>query len=437
MDVLRLGLPYTSEYIPDRLIEGYSSMIWTERFQEPGEFELKTSHIRTTMADLPEGTLISHADTQEVMMVEDRVIDVNADGDPELTVTGRSITHFTEHRHVEAKYGKKRFMARDYRPAGAVAVLLWNAFDNATGKDHSRGDDHPWSDKDRIPNVAIVDSVPGSVGDTRGWLLYEGPLYDQILKILVRGDLGLRSRRPANQNVNVVTVGDGILSVPDEPDITAGGSITREVRANSNALIFEIYTGSDRTSDVVFSVDAGDFEKAQYLKSIRGFKTGLEVMTSIHFGDVYRNPTQQAFTGFQRRMGSLDAGEPEYPDEPEEPKAPKSTASDEVKADYKDAYDEWKELHDAWIPKRNRIRDKFIVDTTDEANRELKNLRRVSLFTGDISPFTDFRYKTDYDLGDTVTLQGEYDQTEQLVVSEYVRTEDAEGDRGYPGLTLP
>ncbi len=35
-----------------------------------------------------------------------------------------------------------------------------------------------------------------------------------------------------------------------------------------------------------------------------------------------------------------------------------------------------------------------------------------------------------------VTVLAEYDFSQTMRVSEYIRTEDAEGDRGYPGLVI-
>ncbi len=53
---------------------------------------------------------------------------------------------------------------------------------------------------------------------------------------------------------------------------------------------------------------------------------------------------------------------------------------------------------------------------------------------GQISEESPFKLGRDYYLGDRVTLLGQYDFAQSMRVSEYIRTEDADGDRGYPGL---
>lgn len=456
MDIVRLGPLGDTTYVPDEMVEGYTSMIWTERFLPGGEFELRTPVIDETLDLLPEKSFISHLETDVVMRVETRNIGVNAEGVPELLVKGRDVNTIFSQRHVESKYQKKRKMGGSYRPAGAAAVLIFNAIDNNTGEDVSRAgkDDevwtpYPWGTKDKIPGVSVSDSVPSGVGDTKRWWLEEGPLAEQLLNILIKGDLGIRSIRPAyppsGDTWTIVTVANNAPA--------SYGEITRTDHVNVSQLLFDIYMGVDRShtqsvnDHVIFNVVHGDFDKQEYLFSVENLKTACEVMSSIPIPDVYRNSADEAKTGWDRLVMSYDAGEPEYPDEPakpEHPKEPKSTASEADKAqyqddmdDYRDELDVWQPKHDNWVVKRDNINAEFTDDATDDAKNQLKRQRRTSLFTGDITPFAEYRYKTHYDLGDTVSLFGDYGQVQKMIVSEYVRTEDAEGDRGYPGLVLP
>ncbi len=126
MDILRVS---RTDFVPNMLIEHCSSKIWTERYQDPGEFELRTSQISQIRKLLPTMSLVSHRETDEVMMVETHSIGRDSAGYPELTVKGRSLDAFGEHRYLEGPYpGKKYKMARDYTAAEAAIVLLWNCF---------------------------------------------------------------------------------------------------------------------------------------------------------------------------------------------------------------------------------------------------------------------------------------------------------------------
>ena len=77
----------------------------------------------------------------------------------------------------------------------------------------------------------------------------------------------------------------------------------------------------------------------------------------------------------------------------------------------------------------------FLNVLVQKAQAELKKHGRIRLFDGAISPVSPFHIGEDYNLGDKVTLMAQYGFDQTMIVSEYVRTEDSEGDRGYPGLS--
>lgn len=434
MDVIRLGLPYDSTYKPDALIEGYSSMIWTERFQPAGEFELRTPKVDETMYMLPEDTLISHLETDEVMMVETHEIEEDADGIPELVVKGRSLDSFLENRFIEGVYQKKRTMAKNYTPEGACEVLVWNAVDNPSGKDVTREGDFVWTQKDQIPNVSVTHSVNG-VGLVRARWLMEGQLYPQLMEIMTRGGLGIRMIRPTDHSSGqVVSVSTALAT---------RGDVTRTPTDPITSLRFDFYNGLDRSHiqsvnpKVAFNRLHGHFDKANYLFSSKDAKTAVEIMTSIAASDVYRNSTEEAYEGLRRRVLAFDAGTPDIPAEPEKPDDLKSNATKAQKAAHAKAIDDWLDEHAAWKNKKDTILSNFKDDYQDDVQAALKKQRRISMFTGDISPIAPYKYKTDYNLGDIVTLYGDFGLVQRMVVDEYIRTDDSNGDRGYPGLTLP
>lgn len=441
MDFLRLGKAYTSDYVPDELIEGYNSLIWTERFLDPGEFELKTFDINGVAKLLPEDTLVSHSETREVMLVETHEINLvgeGADAQPELTVRGRSATSILDSRWVESDYQKKRRMRKRYSATAAAAVLLYNAIDNASTFDVTRGDDdpdtegvvnsYPWTDKDVLPNIAITDSAVD--GGTRWWQLEQGVLWPQLQKILFDADLGLRCLRP------IPGLSPGLV-VTVKSALAERGTVVRTDIPDIKSLQFNIYSGIDRSSSVQLSQLQGHLDKPQYLTSVKDYKTALEVMSGeINMSDVFL-PGAAGFTGWRRKVMGFDAGTPEIPKEPERPKDLKSNATKGERASYNKALDDWIDKHAKWKNKRDRIVDDFKEEQGKAALRALKAKRRVDMFSGDISTLSPYTYKTHYDLGDTVMLNGDYGKSAKMIVSEYVRTDDASGDRGFPGLVAP
>lgn len=441
MDLVRLGPAYSTTYIPDQLIEGYNSLIWTERFQAPGEFELKSFDVAGLSALLPEDTLVSHLETQEVMQVETHEIAMvgeGADAEPEITIRGRSASTILEHRWVEANYQKKRRMRKKYSAAAAAGVLIYNAIDNNSGADLTRGDDDPdtegvvnhydWTTKDVIPNV-VVTEVVAREGETRWWKLAEGMLYPQLMRILSSQDLGLRCMRPiVPNNVTVLTV---------KKALAERGTVVRTPQTNVTALRFDIYKGLDRSGSVQLSLLQGHLDNPQYLTSNRNLKSVIEVTSGeVKVGDVYRTG-ESGLTGWQRRASFLDAGTPEIPPQPEKPEELNSNATNAQKQARAEAIDAWKIKMGKWRNKRDNIVADFKEEARKDARRELQTFKRVNMFTGDVSSLAPYKYKTHYDLGDTVTIVGDYGKSHKMVVIEYVRSEDINGDRGYPGLILP
>jgi hypothetical protein len=450
MDFVRLGEPYTTNYVPDALIEGYSSLIFTERHRTPGEFELKTVDIEETMDLLPEDTLVSHLDTDAVMMVETHEITQNEEGHDELTVRGRSLESMTEHRWVEGPYQVKRLMRRNYSPVSAAAVLLYNSFDNASGKDVTRGkeqdlqlvgpynppatgslevNDYPWTLLDRIPNIAITDSAAAD-GTARRWWLDEGLLAPQLQAILDAGNLAIRVIRPTfDKTVQVVTV----KATP----IDERGVVVRTMATNSSSMLFDIYQGVDRRNTVSFSQLQGHLDQPQYLWSNREFKTGVEVKSGVAIGDVYRSTVEAGYSGIRRRIDEHDAGSPEYPPQPVRPPDLRKNATKAQKAKYADEMDDWNDRMEKWRLRRATILSDFQDDAKADALTILRGKRRTKMVIADVSSEAPYKFKTHYNLGDLVTLYGDYGQASTMVVSEYVRTEDINGERGLPGLTTP
>lgn len=443
MDVIRLGLAGTTAYLPTDIIDGYSSMIWTERFQSPGEFQMTTAKVDETLALLPEKTMISTLETDEVMMVETREIEVDDTGNPTLVVRGRTVDSIFEKRHVHGPYQKRRKMAKSYPPSGAAGVLMWNAVDNYSDRDVTRAGDFFNNPLDQLPNVMITTSVSDDGNVKRRWL-QEGPLYNQLYDILVRWDLGLRSIRPISSSGTQIGVATGLAT---------RGTVTKTPKTDIAQLRFDLYNGLDRSHlqsvlpVVAFNTLHDHIDSAKYLFTVKDHRTACRIMSPVGNPTAYRSTAQSLYSGWDRKVMSYNAGTPEFPPEPlkpEAPTAPKSTANQAAKDAYDSEHDAWVTARNAWWPLQQAWNDEvaditaeFLEDAEDEALREMKKHRRVSLFTGDISPRAPYKYKTDYNLGDLVSLYGDYGQVEQMLVTEYIRTEDAEGDRGYPGLTLP
>lgn len=386
MDILLL---HDTTFVPEQLVEGLTSTIWTERLRGNGEFILKTPNVAATQTLLPKGSLVSHLETNEIMRVESHTIDKDDDGNAVLTITGRSLTSILENRIVVASdYGASWTSLTAYTTPAVLSLLLWTHLANNSGQDPVRATGSI-SAANKIPNAVVVDNT--TVNDVgRFWSFEAGVLSDIVTSIIQQGNYGLRCIRPP---VTGRAVSVDVGSFPSR------GQVTREASAVINGLIFEVYNGTrrarnDTTTPVIFDYLSGHVENPQYLSSQKEFKNVAVVISSE---GVFEIPSSGTPTGLNRRALFVDVGG----------KTEETSLSD------------------------------YMALINQKGLAELAAHNEALLFDGEISAIAPYSYGIDYFLGDFVTLSAEYGFEATMLVTEYVRTEDSTGDRGYPTLALP
>lgn len=435
MDFVRLGERYSSEYMPDYLLTSYSSIVFTERHLDHGNFEVKTYDVDRTMDIFPEGTLVSHLETDDVQMVETLLDDYDEKGRRQLTMTGRSLGFYTGHRFVDGPYQAKRKMRQAYSPAGAALVLLWQAFDNTVGVDVTQEGDLQWSTFDAIPNVVITDSTLGSKPAKPVWLT-QGELAPQLKELMDKGGYALRVIRPWRDSP--------ITAISVKTALAERGNIERISAPLTNALRFDLYSGINRTESqssnprVVFSLVQGHLESPSYFQSNSDQKTIAEIM-SRHApkADVYLSEEAKAYKGLRRRVLAYDASNPDIKGEPTRPDDLKSNASKADRRKHANEMDKYLDQLAAWRRRNSDELAEFQADATESATRDLGNRKTKIVLDGTVSGTIPYTFKEHYNLGDRVTMYARKGAVADMVVSEYIRSEDRTGDKGYPALTVP
>lgn len=377
MDVIRLdGITFKPDGI---LIEGYDSMIWTERYVGVGEFEMRSSQVDKHRALLPEDTLISHLGTREVMVVETSDIDEDEDGIQTLVVRGRSFESILEYRPLfnisEANSNALipdedgSFAFTRGTPAQAAAFLIRYAMGIELLNHDARYD---------IANVTGVSYDPVDPQNTKR--TFKNLLaMDEVLNFCAMGGHGLRNSRPINAET---------------------------------MLEIQVYKGLDRTTGndpVTFSDNAGDFVKESYLWSTRDYRNVAYVFTKCDppittggfflSGKVGRKVYAPWFvegSGRSFRPLMINLSTP-------------AITSDFTTAD----------------------RDVLLQQS---GLAELAKHNKVQLLNVEITPNSKLKYGINYFLGDTVQVVANYGLKQKMLVAEHIRIEDDEGDRAYPTL---
>lgn len=399
---------------PIDMIQGWDTLIWTERFFDPGEFLLKTPYIEETRALLPEKTYVSLRDTEEVMYVENSNIRSDSTtGETYLEVSGRSFEAMMYDRVTfripvtgTDTIVKQGLLFDSNVPAIASLLISTNMAKTATDS---------WT---RVPyfNGAQADVdyyyLADPVAEEIDYTPQLRDLYNEVYTLIKQNRAGIRNRRL-------------------QPEFGGPG------------LYMEFYRGKDRSVNQIASrqeVQAlypNDADNWQYLDPIifsvdEGYLIDPEYLWTIKD---YKNVAYVVAPHFQRRVFA--------------PGVSASTAGKDLKILYVEASD----ITDGTTTQISRM-----VQTRGRAALAKQN--QTFFFDGEVSPDSPYKrgrtpfLKTsgwpsnpsdrpnawldgDYDLGDLVTLMGRYGVSQTMQVTEFVRTEDALGERGFPTLAQP
>lgn len=405
MEIYRLD---DSTYLPVDPIEGWKTLIWTDRYAEAGEFQLKTPNIAETLTAIPDGSLVCEKDSPEVMYVETHSISTSDDGEEELTVKGRTFETNLERRIMRGEYRVPWSMGElaSFTIQDAIAVIIWNAVVNpttadVTGSPNTRTTFENYTNVDVSRDIRIQNVATGQVDDlitTQEWWLDQSEVYAKVLSLLVLGNLGIRTVRPISHNADILSVAysGGVTPVP-----IATWTPTDPV----TSLRYEIYNGQRRTvtpaavdplMPVIFADSAGHLQTPSYLWSLRGMKNYAWVDSNWESGVTWDGE-------------SAGASEPTN----------------------EDRYETYVDVGQI---------DVEITDTAgylkQKGQEELKKLNRQILLDAAVSPKLPYKYNEDYFLGDVITAIGKYGVAQDMRVVEYVRTHDENGERGYPTLIV-
>lgn len=165
---------------------------------------------------------------------------------------------------------------------------------------------------------------------------------------------------------------------------------TERPNASGNRMAVRVYKGVDRSTSVVFDARFDNFDDTTYLLSRKGFGNTAQVFGAT---DSLEVNVGGPYTGLDRFVEYVDA------------------ISDTDGVSPGPTLDEY-------------LQNLGIV--------EIGNATKTEMFTGEISSQTAAKYGTDYYLGDTVKLVGEYGLTQNVTIAEFVRTSDATGEKSYP-----
>lgn len=175
----------------------------------------------------------------------------------------------------------------------------------------------------------------------------------------------------------------------------------RLIRSDAGQIYWDVYTGSDRTSAqtdlpaVVFSAELDNLSNVTELSSVMLYKNVAYVFSPVGTEVVYPLDVDPEVEGFERRVLMVKADD----------------ITDVVPAD-------------------------ATAKMIQRGNEELAKNRRFSVFDGEVSQYSNYKYGADYYLGDYVEQRNIDGFTNRVQVTEQIFVSDEQGERSYPALTI-
>lgn len=347
------------------VVDRFESLIWTERFSSAGDFELVLNSTPTYRSLFTPGTWLALNESFRCMKVETSEDTRDTDGKRLLKVSGPSIELPLLDDRVAFNAKNNLTANPKWTITDTPAAIARKVFNDICVTGILDVDDIiPF-----ITAVAILpdDTIPEPT-DVITVEIEPDTVYNIIKNICETYDLGFRMLR----------------------------------NYNLSQLAFDIYAGSDRTSQqtvlpaVIFSPDLENLTNTKRLETISGAKNIAYVYSNLGFQEVVATDVDPAVSGFERhvlvvKMDDFDAG------------TPTATVT-------------------AMMQQKGR--------------EELYKARAFLGFDGEVTQNSQYKYGVDYQLGDLVEEHGEDGMSSIVRVTEQIFVSDSEGDRSYPTLSI-
>lgn len=242
------------------VIDGYESLIWTERYATYGDFELYVPMNMSLLDIIKNNHYFWITDSDMVMIIETIQIKTDAENGDHLIVSGRSLESLLNRRIV---WSQTRFSNKNLQAAI----------------------------KQLIQENMITPSIPQRKIDR---FAFEESADEKITSL----------------KLSVQYTGDNLLDVLQ--DICKANGIGFRVRLDNNMMYFSLYAGEDRSYDqnknpyVVFSPSYENLASSNYLKSNRDFRN-VALVAGEDSAQVRRTRVIGTASGLDRRELYVDA----------------------------------------------------------------------------------------------------------------------------------
>ena len=349
-----------------RVVDSYTSVIWTERYSSCGDFELEMPYddelfkLLTLNDGLQDDYCLRIKDSNTVMIIEIVTLITDSENSNTMKLKGRSLESILDRRVIKGQIELRSGIESNIRVMVNKNVIS------------------PDDPNREIPGIIFTNSGDARIDSVSVEAQYfNDNLYEKIVEICEAYSVGFR------------------------------------IWPTASGLSFKLYLGQDRSFEqntnpyVIFSPRFDNLISSNYVESAFESKT-----TAIIAGEgetaerpVLEKTINGTWTGRKRREMYVDAGNIS------------KTTTDETGEEI--------ELTD----------QEYIIDLLNKGMEELSNYQYEKSFEGEIDSSLQFKYGTDYFIGDLVEVENEYGISMKARVSELIRSYDSNGYKEYPTFT--
>lgn len=266
---------------PAKLVENYDSLIWTERFNTVGDFQLIAGDSGGFMSLLPEGTRVTLRESNIAMVVETHKIERKKNQPEKITIIGRSFESILDRRvAVLSVVGAAPDWTINAKVPADVAWYIMNQICVVGSLDAN----------DIFPSAMVQFPVQGDyltgTGPTKTFTVAKGNLLSTVLGLLQTQAKADATTSPATP----VLVPRGIKAVRPS--------------AGATAIQIQIYIGTDRSALVYFDATRDLLEDGTYLFSKAASASTAYILGPSNAAKIEK--TASPPSGLARRVILLD-----------------------------------------------------------------------------------------------------------------------------------
>lgn len=374
------------------VIEEYESLVWTERFIDPGDCRIVMGATHENAVRLRADTLLLHEDSDEPMFVETRDIK-----DGTITAAGKTFEAFFNGRYVGP-------LGRAGLAKNIIRYVVYNMQNRQEGR-YAIWNLRP---QDFEADTSAVNSEEHILAFEKG--------HDAVLRLAKKYSLGIAVKRMRNSSDNGWEL---VFVVRDTVDRSQPGPeyLRFSPHDDTFANIGEIYSVADWVDVILvhapkaFAKDPTDVAYGWWPMSYPA-KTDQGGPNNFYLSDTELNWRVVEITVDDIDQAYIDKRVTDYwaPEQGYPPSWWAMTAA------------QWEEI----------LRAEMTAKAKDEWHK--RQVQQKVVFDGQV-PGELLKFGVDYNLGDIVEVEGNFTGGRQTkMISEYIRSSDGTGARSYPTL---